>query len=773
MTHEQRSSAVRSVALLGNFLPRQCGIATFTTDLVTALGEESLGLSCGVVAMNDIGRHYVYDETVLFEVAEGNTSSYSRAADFLNVGGFDVVSLQHEYGIFGGRAGAHVLGILEQLRIPIVTTLHTILKNPTADQRRVMDSILRLSTRVVVMSKTGAALLTDVHGVPPGRIDLISHGIPSLPNREMSRAKLRVGDSLELLTFGLLSPDKGLEYVINALPAVVERFPKARYVIVGATHPQVKESHGEAYRLSLQLLANKLGVTDHVVFHDRFVSARELGEFVSAADVYLTPYLNPEQITSGTLAYAAGSGKAVVSTPYSYAKELLADGGGVLVPYRDSSAISQALIGLLQRPEERQAFGDRAGTLGATMTWSYVAARYKASFELAQGQFAARRRNHAGKNSWKGPQVKLPELNLQHVQTLTDDTGILQHAIFCVPRYEDGYCIDDNSRALLLTTLSEEVGSEDPAVTSKLATRYLAFINHAFNRDSSRFRNFMSFNRDWLEGIGSEDSHGRTVWSLGAVVGRAQEPGRKSLAGQLFRQALPAVREFTSPRARAFSLLGIAEYMKAFQGDREIEGLQRAMSLQLLSTFSRSFDALWPWCEESLTYDNARLPQALIVSGQCLGDDEMVRAGVTALEWLTKIQHSQNGNFSPVGSNGFFTREGTRARFDQQPLEACATVSACLDAWRATRNEAWAREMWLAFSWFLGENDVNAVLFDPVTGGCRDGLHSDSVNENQGAESTVSFLLALVDMKTLMEELRLHNERQDGATIPPPRELTA
>lgn len=773
MNHETRSDAVRSIALLGNFLPRQCGIATFTTDLVTALSKESLELQCGVVAMNDVGKRYAYDEMVLFEISENDTSSYLRAADFLNVGGFDVVSLQHEYGIFGGRAGAHLLAILEQLRIPIVTTLHTILGTPTTDQRRVMDSILRLSTRVVVMSKTGATLLTEVHGVPRGKIDLIPHGIPELPDREASRSKLRVDDSLQLLTFGLLSPDKGVEYVIDALPSVVARFPNAKYVIVGATHPQVKESLGEAYRLSLQLRANKLGVTDNVVFHDRFVSARALGEFLSAADIYLTPYLNPEQITSGTLAYAVGTGKAVVSTPYSYARELLADGRGVLVPYRDSQAISEALIRLLSNPEERKVLGARAATQGLTMTWPSVAAQYKSSFELAHGQFAAKRRTHATKSAWREPQVKLPELNLRHVETLTDDTGILQHAIFSVPRYEDGYCVDDNARALLLTTLAEELGTDDRATASALSTRYLAFINHAFNREAARFRNFMDFSRHWTEAVGSEDSHGRTVWALGAVVGRASEPGRKSLAGQLFREALPAIRTFTSPRACAFGLLGIGEYMKAFEGDREVEGLQRSLAYQLLSRFPRTFDKVWPWCEEHLTYDNARLPQALLVSGRLLADGDLVRAGAEALKWLSKIQVSENGNFSPVGSNGFFLRDGTKARFDQQPLEACATVSACLDAWRATGHEMWARDMWHAFSWFLGENDVNTALYDPVTGGCRDGLHSDGVNENQGAESTLSFLLALVDMRTLLEEMRLQSKGIDGGSVPPFEESTA
>lgn len=755
MSHDQRSDAVRHVALLGNALPRHCGIATFTSDLRMALSEEKLELQCGIIAMNDLGRRHQYEEEVLFEIAEGDMSAYRRAADFLNVGGFDVLCLQHEYGIFGGRAGGHILGTLGRLRMPIVTTLHTVLSEPSPDQRKVMDTILHLSSRVVVMSRAGVEILIELHGVSPDKIDLIPHGIPTLPDRDKSRARLRSNDSLQLLTFGLLSPDKGLEYVIDALPAVVARFPNTRYVILGATHPKVCDSQGETYRRSLQIRAEKLGVSDHVEFHDRFVSAQALGEFLSAADVYLTPYLNPEQITSGTLAYAVGTGKPVISTPYRYAQELLAEDRGIVVPYRDSGAISEALLRLLGDPEELRALGARAKVLGAEMAWSSVATSYKSTFEVAHAEFSARRKSRALRLPWRGSQVELPEMNLRHVEALTDDTGILQHAVFSVPRYEDGYCIDDNARALLLTSLLDETGTDDLAKGRTLSSRYLAFVSHAFNPETSRFRNFMSYSRQWNESSGSEDSHGRTLWALGTVIGQAREPGRKSLAGQLFHDALHAVSDFASPRAWAFTLLGIFEYMKAYEGDREIESVQRSLSTRLLSRFSRTFDQAWPWCEERLTYDNARLPQALIVSGRSLGDDELIRSGVGALTWLCNVQQSGSGTFSPVGSNGFYQRGTAKARFDQQPIEACATVSACLDAWRVTGDEVWAREMWRAFRWFLGENDINTPLYDPLTRGCRDGLHPDRANENQGAESTLSFLLALADMHLLTAEMRV------------------
>lgn len=767
MSPDDESGTVRRLALLGNYLPRHCGIATFTTDLANALTAAFPGIECGVVAMNDAGKSHNYGDRVRFEIAENDPASYRRATDFLNVGAIDVLCLQHEYGIFGGKAGSHILALLGEVRMPVVTTLHTILSTPSVEQRRVMDEVTRLSSRVVVMSRRGRELLREVHGVPDEKIDLIPHGIPVLPSSASSKKRLGVEGTLQLLTFGLLSPDKGIEYVIDALPAVVERYPTLSYVVVGATHPHVKDWHGETYRQSLQLRAHKLGVEKHVVFHDRFVSAAELAEFLAAADIYITPYLNPEQITSGTLAYAVGTGKAVISTPYRYASELLADGRGLTVPWRDSAAIGAALEALLGDPEERRAMGARAGEYGRNMTWPSVAQQYVSSFERAHREGAEARRSLFAARIRARPPVELPRLNLDHIRALTDDTGMLQHARFSVPYYEDGYCLDDNARALLLTTLIEDAGTSDRPTTRSLSSRYLAFIMHAFDENAARFRNFMTYARQWTEERGSEDSQGRALWALGAVVGRSREPGSKGLGGQLFHAALPAVSELESPRGWAFALLGIHEYLCAFQGESRVAALQRMLSERLLSRFQTDGTAEWPWCEDAVTYDNARLPQALIVSGHQLGHSEMVAAGLASLEWLVELQRSKEGLFSPIGSNGFYPRGAERAHFDQQPLEACATVSACLDAWRVTDDRRWTREMWSAFRWFMGENRLQASLYDPSTGGCRDGLHVDRPNENQGAESTLSFLLALTDMGALDTEMRL---RRKESLAPPPLE---
>jgi glycosyltransferase involved in cell wall biosynthesis len=743
------TGTIRHVALLGNFMPRQCGIATFTTDLAAAISAEPGGVECSVLAMNDAGKRYAYADRVRFEIAQSDLASYRRATDFLNVGGADVLSLQHEYGIFGGRAGSHVLALLRELRMPIVTTLHTILSEPTLEQRRVMDEIVRVSSRLVVMSERGGELLRAIHGVPASKIDYIPHGIPSFPAARASKQHLGVDGKSVLFTFGLLSPDKGIEYVIDALPAVVARHPEAIYLVLGATHPHVKERHGEAYRNSLEVRARKLGVAASIIFHDRFVSLPELTEFMSAADIYITPYLNPEQITSGTLAYAVGAGKAVVSTPYRYASELLANGRGVLVPWRDSEAIAGALSGLLGDRTELRALGERAAVYGRDMVWPSVARKYLESMQRAQREHASSRRASFGAKTLAERPLDLPELNLEHLRVMTDDTGMLQHAAFSVPRYDDGYCLDDNARALLLMALLEDAGTTDRATARALASRYLAFVSHAFNPELGRFRNFMTYARRWTETCGSEDSHGRALWALGAVVGRSSAPGRRSLGGHLFHAALPAAASFTSPRGWALALLGIGEYLRAFEGESSVEALQRQLSERLLASFQTNGSGEWPWCEDRVTYDNARLPQALIVCGSRLGNPDMTAVGLRSLAWLAEIQRSKEGSFAPIGSNGFYSRSSAPARFDQQPLEACAMVSACLDAWRASGDERWTREMRSAFRWFLGENQLQFSLYDPSTGGSRDGLHSDRPNENQGAESTLSFLLALTEMGML------------------------
>lgn len=737
--------AIRTLAMLGNHLPRRCGIATYTTDLCDAMAAELPELDCFVVAMNDLGARHRYPQRVRFEIPQGEIEAYRRAADYLNVSAVDAVSVQHEYGIFGGKAGGHVLELLRNLRMPVITTLHTVLESPNLEQRAVMDALLTLSERVVVMSCDGAALLHEVHGADIKTIDVIPHGIPIAPERQ-SKRNLGVEGASVILTFGLLSPDKGIEYVIDAMPEILARHPNTVYIVLGATHPHVKQQHGEAYRQLLQTRAERLGVEASVIFHNRFVSHEELVEFLGAADLYITPYLNAEQSTSGTLAYAVGCGKAVISTPYRYARELLADGRGILVPSRDSAAIGREVTALLDEPARQAELQHRAATFGRSMAWPIVARRYHATLERAREAHETRRRAGIARTLEKR-QPELPEIELGHVKTMTDDTGMLQHATFDIPRYRDGYCVDDNARALLLMTHVEEAGTEPPAEVRALATRYLAFMSHAFDETSRRFRNFLTYSRTWVDEIPSDDSHGRSLWALGAVVGRSEDAGRRGVATHLFHSALPAAMELGSPRAWAYTLLGIHEYLRVFGGDSNVAAVRAALAAKLMHRFHQSQSADWPWFEDRLTYCNARLSQAMLVSGASMGDAEMTSVGARSLEWLVSQHIAADGTFVPVGTNGFYVRGVPRAIFDQQPVEACAMVSACLEAHRLTGRPSWLNEARRAFQWFLGRNTQQVQVYDARTGGCRDGIHPDRLNENQGAESTLSFLTALAEVR--------------------------
>jgi len=767
---EPVETSLRKIAFIGNHLPRQCGIATFTTDLSQAVAGQLTGSECYVLAVNDKAEGYDYPPVVRFELNEQDLTSFHRAADFLNVNHVDLVCLQHEFGIFGGKSGSHILALLRELQMPVVTTLHTILRNPNPEQRRVFDEITRLSDRLVVMSQSGSDFLRDIYHVPGEKIDIIPHGIPDVPfvDPNFYKDQYNVAGKQVLLTFGLLSPNKGIEYVIEALPAVLRRHPDVVYMILGATHPNVKRNEGEAYREHLQRLAVEKGIADHVIFHNRFVTLQELVEFIGSADIYLTPYLNHEQIVSGTLAYTLGAGKAIVSTPYWYAEELLAEGRGALVPFRDPEAIADRINALLDNEPERHAMRKRAYQYGREMVWSRVARQYIESFERARRGRAENQQTAYPVQAIGNNPYELPRLKLDHLERMTDGTGLLQHASYTIPNYREGYTTDDNARGLLLMTLLEDSDELASAEVDRLTTRYMAFLAHAYNPATGRFRNFMSYDRRWLETTGSEDSHARALWALGTVLGRSSNENLRSLAGQLFDQALPAALDFESPRAWAFTLVGIHEYLHRYSGDRFVQNTGRTLAERLFALYSANSSPAWPWYETSLTYDNAKLPHALLVSGARFNRPEMTEAGLCSLAWLAEVQRSSSGNFTPVGNQGFYPKDGERARFDQQPIEAQSMVSACLEAYRQTRERRWLVEAQKAFYWFLGRNDLGLALYDPETGGCCDGLEVDRVNQNQGAESTLSFLLSLIEMSRV---LPMAGTRLDVA-IPEPAKLS-
>ncbi|MGA2186801.1 MAG: glycosyltransferase family 4 protein [Bryobacteraceae bacterium] len=744
----QQTSKVRKIAFVGGHLPRRCGIATFTSDLLAAVATAHPQSQCFSVSVNDIKGGYDYPEVVRFEIEEQDLSSYLRAADFLNIGNVDIVCLQHEFGIFGGLAGGHILAFLRELRMPVVTTLHTVLREPRAEQRRVMQELISLSTRVVVMAEHGRRMLQDIYGAPSAKIDLIAHGIPDVGFVDPTYFKDQFGveGKVVLLTFGLLSPNKGIEYVLNALPQILAEFPDVVYIVLGATHPNELREHGEAYRVSLEMLAKKNKIEKSVIFYNDFVDLENLKEFIGAADLYLTPYLNEAQITSGTLAYTFGAGKAVVSTPYWHAAELLAEDRGVLVPFGDAQAIAREVIGLLRDDTRRHAIRKKAYRIGREMVWSNVAQLYMRSFELARLEGAAlSRKSLVTKTLDQRPRV-LPELKLHHLARMTDSTGVFQRAVFDVPNFSEGYSTDDNARAFILAVLLGELG-EEPERLRTVATTYAAFLHHAFDTKTRRFHNDMSFDRRWLDAQGSEDCQGRALWALGIGVGRSPFRSFQMMAGQLFALALPALAEFTSPRAWAFGLIGIHEYLRRLRGDSLVNQTRDTLTRRLMELFERNAKPDWCWFEEDLSYDNAKLAHALILSGRATGQPEVFERGLHALRWLNEVQISENGHFRPIGSNGFYHRGGTRANFDQQPIEAQAMVSACLEAYRATSDLWWYEQAECAFDWFIGWNDLGLELYSPESGGCGDGLHVDRVSGNQGAESTLAFLLSLTEMR--------------------------
>jgi len=726
------------VAFIGNALPRRCGIATFTTDLELAIRHLDDVAQTAIIAMCDPGGQYAFPPHVRWSIAQEDAGGYLAAADFIHEQGFDVVSLQHEFGIYGGEAGHYVLGLIAALRIPLVSTLHTVLDHPSDAQRRVIMAILAASARVVVMAQKGRSILIDTYGADPDKIIVIPHGIPDMPLIIPQRAKEKLGfaDHRIILTFGLISPNKGIETMIEAMPVVLAAAPDAVYVVMGATHPTLLREAGEAYRESLVALVHKLGLDGHVVFLNRFVDRPELLQHIAMCDVYVTPYLVESQMTSGTLAYSHGLGRPVVSTPYWHALELLTDGSGALVPFGDIAGLGTVVADLLTDEGSRLAMGRRAYVASRAMTWRNTALRYREAFR------AARRK----------PAPALPALPLDHFSAMCDDTGLFQHAIYGIPDRNHGYCIDDNARALLLCC---GIGADrQAAVIKSMQPRFAAFIQHGWNPDTGRFRNFMAYDRRWLEDVGSEDSHGRTLWALGACAAQSEDPQLAQWAAALFGQALAKVETFTSPRAWAFTLLGLGFYCVARPGDREAHHLRLALAGRLHSLLLACQSPDWMWFEDRLTYDNARLCEALIVTGKGAGSRELVDAGLRSLHWLLERQTAPDGHFRPIGSQGFLliSRE-TPLCFDQQPVEACATIAACLAASIVDPAPSWHVEAHKAFAWFTGANDLGLPVVDTLTGSCRDGLHPDRANENRGAESLLSYLLALSDMREFERDL--------------------
>lgn len=744
------------IACFSTYVPHQCGLATFAHDLCSSIARESDDtIRAEVLAVADRPSDFAYPAEVRFAVRQHELADYRLLADFVNSRKLDVLLLQHEFGIFGGADGAHLLSLLRSLRIPVVTTLHTILQQPSASQRRVLEAVLDASERVVVMSQQGAETLRNGHRVPDEKIAVVPHGIPDLPfiDPTFYKDKFDVTGRTVLLTFGLLSRGKGIEGVIEALPAVVERHPDVVYVVLGATHPRVVLDEGEAYRQELTDLAQRLGVGDYVRLVDRYVELTELCEYLGAADLYVSSALGEQQAVSGTLAYALGAGKAVVSTPSAYAREMLAEDRGVLVPFRDPAAMAQAINRLLDEEVERQAMRRRGYLYCRQSIWSEIGRQYLELICQVAAQPVVRSRPRSVV-AWEPAQRgrALPAVRYDHLLAMSDSVGMLQHAHYVVGDRNHGYCTDDNARALIVALQAPE---QAPGRVRRMAARYLSFLHHALHPDTGRFRNFMSYDRRWLEDEGSEDSHGRALAALGKAVQLAPSEGLRASALHVFERALPAAIELPSLRACAFTVYGVDAYLSRYHGDTRAGQALAQLAQRLFERFSLSHaeDADgWMWPEDRLTYANAALPHALLLAGNRLEREEMTTRGLAVLNWLLEVQED-HGVFAPVGSEGWLERGGQRAPFDQQPIEAQVTVEACLEAWRVTGQRSWVASARHVFDWFLGKNVLGQPLADVATGGCRDGLKAGRQNPNQGAESTLAWLLALQAMREVDEEL--------------------
>ncbi len=739
------------LAFVSTWVPRQCGIATFCSDLVGAIREESPNIQCQIFAANRPQEHFTYDSKVAFELNDDKEEDYRSVADYINMSNTALVCIQHEFGIFGGQDGSYLLSLLEELRKPVVAVLHTVLEEPTLNQRRVANKLIERSFVLIVMTNRSKRILEEVYKVPSSKIRIIPHGVPDLPFVDPSfyKDQFALEGRKVLLTFGLLSPNKGVEVVLKALPPLIKEFPAITFVVLGATHPDVKRQSGEQYRASLELLTKKLGLEKHVLFYNRYLKSEELYNFLSAADIYLSPYLTREQAVSGTLAFALGSGKAIISTPYWYAEEVLAEERGLLFDFQDSKALTQQIRRYLVDDLFYQQCRKRAYLFARDTTWRQVARRYLELFQEIYND-PAQTVNIPLQNIVTSP-ITLLQINLGHLQLLTDDTGIFQHATSFTPRRKDGYTTDDNARAFLLILKNFEVSRVNEVLP--LAHNYLSFLDYAQLPDG-RFHNFMDYDRKWLDKEGSDDSLGRSVWALGYAVSRAPQEQIRRLSRQLFEHALPALENLPSPRAVAYSMLGLYYYLEHYAGATGIRRQLETLAVKMSQWYKNSVTPDWRWFENVISYANAKLPQAMLMAGKALERKDLINIGLESLDFLTKLYWKED-HFSLVGNQGWYRKGETIPRFAQQPIDAADLVECYGWAYRVTGDLDYLNKMQSAYEWFLGNNDLNLPLCDFRSGGCADGLEATEVSQNFGSESTISFLLALHEMYQIRAETEI------------------
>ncbi|GAA4445194.1 glycosyltransferase family 4 protein [Ravibacter arvi] len=736
------------ISFIATYPPRQCGIGTFTKNLFDAVtGSQGNNKSQGIViAVDENMQHYDYPKEVVMSIRQEEQADYLKAADLINISGVDICILEHEFGIFGGQNGIYILPFLYRLEIPFLVTLHTVLKNPSYNERAVLKEICKLAHTIVVMNKTAVEMLVEEYEIPASRIVIIEHGVPDIHfDQKSSKKEFRLSSKKVLLTFGFIGRNKGIETVLMALPEVTKRYPELVYIVLGKTHPNVIRHSGEEYRVYLASLVQKLKIEKYVIFLNEFISESELFKYLSAADIYLTPYTGEAQISSGTLSYAIGAGTAVISTPYWHAKELLANDRGRLFPFQDVSALRDILLDLLDNPEEMEKLRHNAFAYGRGITWAKTGEKYAA---LSAGIVADQPDLKERKEQVLNPLI-LPPFQLDHVLRLTDDTGIIQHAKYGIPNLKEGYCLDDNARALLMVLMAYKRNKHPLAL--QLSPTYLSYINY-MQREDGAFRNFLSFNRSFLDEVGSEDAFGRAIWSLGYLLGNAPNDAYYQTGREIFFDAVPNFHLLRSMRGIANTVIGICYYLKSNPMDEEMIRALRDLSDKLVAEFEQHKGPDWAWFEPILAYDNGLLPLSLLHAAEFIKDGQVARTGFESMEFLAGIT-LQNGYLSIVGNEEWYKRNGVASGFAQQPLDALAMVLMYHQAFRLTRDQAYVSKLYTCFMWFLGENDLRISLYDFETKGCCDGLESYGVNRNQGAESTLAYLISYLTVLEAFEEV--------------------
>jgi len=749
------------VAYISTYPPRRCGIGTFTHNLVSAVsshsGKKQLTDHAIIIAIEEEDHHYHFPEEVKFKIRTNHQKDYLEAAHFINFCGADICVLQHEFGIFGGEMGVYILSLLHHLTIPLVTICHTVLKDPTYMQRSIVHEISKISLQLIVMSQLAVDFFKTVYKIPAAKINFISHGTPLFSQglQESLKQEYNFQSRTILLTFGLLNRNKGIDTVLHALPEVVKRHPEVLYIVLGTTHPAVLRLSGEEYKEYLKRFVDKYALTEHVFFYDQFVSESTLKNFLSMCDIYVTPYLSREQITSGTLSYAMGAGACIISTPYWHATELLSKGRGILFDFKNYNQLQTTILKILDQPGLLQHMRKKASAYGKKLNWPRVG---KAYWELL-----LKYHQKPPVFSTRTTEIDLsvmPRFDLSHIYRLTDDVGVVQYAKYGIPNLKHGYNLSDNSRAVLMSTMVYQQ-FKDKAIL-ELVARYLSYIQYMQNVDGT-FHNALNFDRTFKDELGTEDAFSRTMWALGYLLNNKPSAAYKQLAKGIFLRSVNQFDQLRSLRGIAATIIGITYFLKEYPEREDLFQELKGLTRKLVMAYDEHATGKWQWFEDVMTYDNGILPLALLLSYEMLEDEHVLSIARMSLEFLVSVTHDEE-HFAPVGNQGWYPEEGSKALYDQGSGEAMCMVRLFYHCLRIFRDRRYLLMLFTCYRWYLGINLFHIPLYDHETCGCYDGLIYKGVNKNEGAESTLAYLISHITVLQANElsQFRLHFQKDEN-----------